>query len=224
MTASTPYARSLGLPCKCECDTFVVNRRPHVRKCQRIGGEASGKQLAWTIGNREKHLMKHDFRIDLTALAADGETRRMTEALTATASGNIMGRDEDRFVAVGNGDDGKVENGRQAGSLATAAVRSDRYVARGDDKIDDCLQGGSSGSADLRSNRYAAAGPGDDKIDDCLQEGTSGSADLRSDRYVAVGVGDDKIDGSLQEGPSGSARIRSDRYVAVGNGDDKIFD
>ncbi len=164
--------------------------------------------------------MKRDFRIDLTALATDNETKTVTDALTATASGVLSDRDEDRFVAVGNPDDGKI----QAPSSAANAVCADRYVAQGDDKIDGSMHVGSSGSVHLRSERYAAAGPGDDKIDGCLQGGSSGSVHLRSDSYAAVGPGDDKIDGCLQRGSSGSADLPSDRYIAVSVGDDKIFD
>ena len=56
--------------------------------------------------------MKRDFRIDLTELAGDDETRRVTETLMASASGNTANQDADRFVAVGGQpDDGKVETG-----------------------------------------------------------------------------------------------------------------
>ena len=114
--------------------------------------------------------MKHDFRIDLTALAADDETTRVTEALTAAASGNTANHDADQFVAVGVQDDGKVE----------AADRG-RFVAEGpgDDKVE--------------TGRYIAVGNGDDKIEDALRDGTSDSARLGGDKFVAVGQGDDKV-------------------------------
>ena len=116
--------------------------------------------------------MKRDFRIDLTELAGDDETRRVTETLMASASGNTANQDADRFVAVGGQpDDGKVETGDR-----------DRFVAVG-----------SPDDGKVETGRYIAVGEGDDKIEDALRDGTSGSARVGGDSYVAVGEGDDKI-------------------------------
>ena len=142
--------------------------------------------------------MKRDFQINLTALANDDETKRMTEALMTSAAGNAANHDADRYVAVGGQpDDGKVEN--------------DRFVAEG------------PGDGKVETGRYIAVSVGDDKIEDALRDGTSGSARVGSDSYVAIGAGDDKIDEVLREGISGSVRVGGDKYVAIED-DGKIFD
>lgn len=115
--------------------------------------------------------MKREFRIDLTELAGDDETRRTAQALMASASGNTANQDADRFVAVGAGqDDGKVETAERG-----------RFVAEGDDKIE----------AGDRSRFVAVGTPDDGKIDDVLSEGASKSVRVGGDKYVAIS--DDKI-------------------------------